>query len=202
MLKYEKLNETTAWKGKVLTIKEKKMKNNETGEIFDKEIAESPPVVHALTLTIDNKVVCIKEFRTSAECDVIGFPAGKINEGETPEEAITREIEEETGKKVVELKPIARNAHTSMGISNEVGYYFMALVKDFEDEKDRKHFPDKGEKIEVMEIKAHEFGSRLYHAMNNGHPIGLKTTFLWTMYLLENMKTLIACEDENEEENI
>lgn len=49
----------------------------------------------------DDKVVCIK-YKTG-EVGYIDIPGGKIEEGETPEEASIREVYEETGMKVDNL---------------------------------------------------------------------------------------------------
>lgn len=49
----------------------------------------------------DGKVVCIK-YKTK-EIGYLDIPGGKIEEGETPEEASIREVYEETGMKVRNL---------------------------------------------------------------------------------------------------
>ena len=49
---------------------------------------------------VEDKLVVIKEFRVPVETYEIGFPAGLIDSGETPEDAVRRELEEETGLKV------------------------------------------------------------------------------------------------------
>lgn len=43
------------------------------------------------------KTLVISQFRPPLNCWSIEFPAGLIDEGETPEEAAKRELEEETG---------------------------------------------------------------------------------------------------------
>lgn len=52
-------------------------------------------------LVQDEKVVCIK-YKTG-EIGYLDIPGGKIEEGETPEEASIREVYEETGMKVSDL---------------------------------------------------------------------------------------------------
>lgn len=189
MKKFEKISENTLWEGKVLSVVEKTFSKTfekdgeEHTEQFSREMAKSANVVHVLPISKKNTVFAIKEFRTSAEKEIIGFPAGKIDEGETPDDAVKREIEEEIGKKVIDIVPLALGLHTSMGISGEIGYYYLALVDDF-DENERTRFPDDGEDIEVLEFSLDELGSRFHHELSQGGSVGLKTMFMWTTFLL------------------
>ena len=48
-------------------------------------------------LIIDGKVILVKR----RDCPVWVLPGGKIDDGETPEEAIIRETKEETGYDVI-----------------------------------------------------------------------------------------------------
>lgn len=45
----------------------------------------------------EGKVLVLRRAKEYAEPDTLGLPAGKIDEGETPKEAVIREVMEETG---------------------------------------------------------------------------------------------------------
>ena len=76
---------------------------------------------------VDDKLVVIKEFRVPIEGYEIGFPAGLIDEGESPEDAVRRELEEETGLKVEKILHISKPVISSAGITDEAVH--MAYVK-------------------------------------------------------------------------
>lgn len=53
--------------------------------------------VNIVAITTNDEVILIREFRPSINNYIIDFPAGLIDDGETPIEAATRELKEETG---------------------------------------------------------------------------------------------------------
>jgi len=53
--------------------------------------------VEILALTTDNKVILVRQFRPALGTFTLELPSGYIDSGETPEEAVTRELLEETG---------------------------------------------------------------------------------------------------------
>ncbi|ADY00899.1 NUDIX hydrolase [Vulcanisaeta moutnovskia 768-28] len=59
-----------------------------------------PHAVAALPIYEGNKVVLLRQFRPVVNDYVIEIPAGVIEEGENPEEALTRELSEEIGAEI------------------------------------------------------------------------------------------------------
>ena len=68
---------------------------------------------------VGDKLAVIKEFRVPIEGYELGFPAGLIDAGETPEDAVRRELEEETGLFVERILHISPAVISSAGLSNE-----------------------------------------------------------------------------------
>lgn len=66
-----------------------------------------------------DKLIVIREYRVPIEGYQIGFPAGLIDEGETPEDAVRRELEEETGLKVEKIMHISPPVLSSAGLTDE-----------------------------------------------------------------------------------
>lgn len=67
------------------------------GSLHDFHIAESPDGVALVALTARGEVVLVEQFRHPFQRNVLEFPSGVVNPGETPEQAGQRELREETG---------------------------------------------------------------------------------------------------------
>ena len=65
------------------------------------------------------RLVLEKEFRIPVGDYVIGFPAGLLEPGESVEDAVRREILEETGFEVVRFKRITQGLYASSGLTDE-----------------------------------------------------------------------------------
>jgi ADP-ribose pyrophosphatase len=58
---------------------------------------DTPPSVMIVPLTADGNLVLVRQYRHNLKAHVLEFPAGTISDGEEPEAAALRELEEETG---------------------------------------------------------------------------------------------------------
>lgn len=76
--------------------------------------------VSIIAFNKDMTKVCVnKEFRMATNQTVFGFPAGLIDKGETPEMAAERELEEETGLRVIKILAVLPGSYSAVGVSNE-----------------------------------------------------------------------------------
>jgi ADP-ribose pyrophosphatase len=65
--------------------------------VEDYYVLEYPDWVNAVALTEDNKILMVYQYRHAAGIVSLEIPGGVIEEGESPEEALRRELLEETG---------------------------------------------------------------------------------------------------------
>ena len=92
-------------------------KNIQTVEDINNSKANS--VVIIMHNRENNKILLNKEFRLAVGNWVYNFPAGLIEHGETPEISAARELKEETGLKLVEIKDTLIESYSAVGFSNE-----------------------------------------------------------------------------------
>ena len=93
------------------------------------------------------RLVLIREFRVPVGDVVLAFPAGLLEEGEPLEETVRRELREETGLEVAQIKRVTQPLFTSGGMTDEtVAFAFV----DARGAPDPQHLPEQSEDIEVL----------------------------------------------------
>lgn len=105
------------------------------------EVIRHPGAVAIVALDKTGHVLLVRQYRTALERVVVEIPAGKIDPGETPEDAVHRELSEETGYKCGEIRRLISIA-VAVGYSDEIIHIYMAT----DIEKGEAH-PDEDEFI-------------------------------------------------------
>lgn len=100
-------------------------------------------------------VILVRQFRMPVHLNghsgwLIETPAGLLD-GDHPEEAIRREVMEETGYAVHAVRPVFRS-FMSPGAVTEIIHFFVALIDSAERVSDGGGVADENEDIEVLEI--------------------------------------------------
>ncbi|MEM0378144.1 MAG: NUDIX hydrolase [Thermosphaera sp.] len=119
-----KIHEELLFKGLRFKVVRRKYAKSE-GETFERDIVLFPEAVVVLPFIENNKVILIRQFRPSIDDYIIEAPAGVIDEGETPEQAAYRELEEEIGYQARELMMLGE-FYPTPGYSTEKMYFFTA----------------------------------------------------------------------------
>ena len=115
-------------------------------------LAEGKRAAGVIALTPDNKVIVGKQFRPGPEKIMTEIPGGYVDEGEEPEAAARRELEEETGYVPEGMIPLGEFDRDSY--LNGKWYYFLALNCKLVDEA---RVGDEDEFIDVELISIDEF---------------------------------------------
>ena len=127
------VNLTKKYQGKYLTyyvadyqneineIKSYEFISRDPNLTLDKFGKGAPAGVGLVSFNLDkSKVLLEREFRLATNNYVYNFPAGLIDEGETPLEAAKRELKEETGLDLVEEIATLPPSFASQGTSDEM----------------------------------------------------------------------------------
>ena len=89
------------------------------------QVIRHPGAVAVIALDGEGRVLLVRQYRTALERVTVEIPAGKLEIGEDPEEAIRRELSEETGYTAAEIRYLAPIA-TAVGYSDEIIHIYMA----------------------------------------------------------------------------
>ncbi len=120
------------------------------GSESKREVVEHPGAVAIVPIAQDGQVLLVRQYRKPAEKVLLEIPAGKLEEGEAPEECARREMAEEVGFWPGELKLVS-TFYTSPGFSSEIIYLFLA--KDFSRAENTKGPEDEHLELERISLK-------------------------------------------------
>ena len=117
------------------------------GTTGSREVVEHSGAVAVVALDDMGNVMLVKQYRYATGEELIEIPAGKLNEGENPEECAVRELREETGydaKKVTKLASF----YSTPGFSSEKLNLFLATGLSYAGQ----HL-DQDEFVEIIKVK-------------------------------------------------
>lgn len=120
----------------------------ENGHIIDGYIVnESRNWVNAVVLTKESNLILVKQYRHGVREEILEILAGAVEEGESSEDAIIREVKEETGY-VSNEKPIFLGEHyvNPANFTNSIRSYLILNA-----EKQEEQQLDLSEEIMVQE---------------------------------------------------
>ena len=127
----------TLYNGKILSLE------LESGKW---EIVRHAPAVAVLLLNGSGEMLCVKQFRRAINAYTVEVPAGLIDEGEAPEAAARRELQEEAGLDA-EMTLLTR-FYSSPGFCDEELYVFRATQP-----RESRLAMDEDEEIEVVWLR-------------------------------------------------
>jgi ADP-ribose pyrophosphatase len=145
------------YKGKILDLDLLKVElpNNKTAH---REIINNADAVVILAMDDEDNIFFVKQYRKAIEEYLLELPAGKIEEGETPEFSAKRELAEEIGYSTDKFE-LLFSFYSSPGFSKEKIYAYKA-VNLFPHERDG----DDDEFIEVIKLP---FSEAIENIKNN-----------------------------------
>jgi 8-oxo-dGTP pyrophosphatase MutT (NUDIX family) len=88
-------------------------------------VVELPVSACAMAITANNEVIMVKQYRHPIGIELLELPGGFIDANETPEQAIARELLEETGYAFTDIFRLGKTA-ANPGVLNNYTYMFLA----------------------------------------------------------------------------
>jgi len=96
-----------------------------TGRQTTREIVEHSECIVAIPVDKDDNVLMVRQFRHAPKKTLLELPAGGIEQNETPEEAVRRELQEEIGYLPNKLEALG-GYYSSPGFCTEYLYLYVA----------------------------------------------------------------------------
>ena len=145
------------YRGKVFNTKVDQIEYN-SGNKAVREVAEHPGGAVVVPVTAEGKIIMVTQHRFPVDKVLLELPAGKLSTGEDPLVCAVRELEEETGYKSDNIKPLG-SIYTTPGYSSEKLWIYLA-----KDLKPGNHNREEGEYgMEVFEFTLKEIEDKIYN---------------------------------------
>ena len=125
------------------------------GKAAKREIVGHPGAVCIVPVRDDGTILLVRQFRLAAGQVLLEIPAGTRNSGEDPAACAARELEEETGYKAANLRPLF-SSYLAPGYSTELIHAYLATGLT-----DGKTNPDEDENVELVALPIPEVERRI-----------------------------------------
>lgn len=119
----ETISTTTIYKGKVLTLCVDHIREGDVE--YTREIVVHKGSAVIVPVFADDTVALVRQYRHAAGKYLLEIPAGSLEQGESPETAAARELEEEVGVRAGSIEKIAE-FYVSPGFLTEKMFVYLA----------------------------------------------------------------------------
>ena len=164
-------------------------KKNGEWESQKREVFDHGNAVTVLLYNQETKTVILtKQFRMATYVNgnssglLLEAPAGLLDKGESPEDAIIREIKEETGYEISDVQKVYE-AYSSAGSLTEKIFYYVAPYTKAQKVAEGGGLEEEGEELKVIEMPFDEALQKL----DQGEIRDAKTIVLLQYALLKNL---------------
>ena len=128
MEEVKRINRTLEKKGHVIDLYTDTMQFPD-GKTADWDLVSHKGAAAVVAVTKEGKLLMVRQYRNALERYTIEIPAGGINPGEDMMQAAIREVEEETGYQVEDVKHLV-DIYTTVAFCNEkIGIYYGRATK-------------------------------------------------------------------------
>ncbi len=124
-LRWKKISSHYLHKGPWATLRSDRCEMPDGRIVEDYYVLEYPNWVNAVAITDDNKILMVQQYRHAAEIVSIELPGGVIEEGESPEAGLKREVLEETGYQFDDIELIC-TVYANPSTANNHTYCYLA----------------------------------------------------------------------------
>jgi ADP-ribose pyrophosphatase len=138
------------YRGKIVAVRVDQVRLPD-GHVMRQEVVEHRPSMTVIALDAENRIILVNQYRHATGGMMLETPAGSVDEGETAEEAVNRELAEETGLMAREVTAIG-TFFLAPGWCDEFMHAYLAR-----DLYESPLPPDEDERIDVVRMPVSEW---------------------------------------------
>ena len=143
-------------------------------------LLEAPGWVNVVPVLPGRRFLMVRQYRQGLARTTVEFPAGLVEAGEEPEQAASRELEEETGRRAASLIPIGRVAANPAFMNNWCSTFCAKGLGPA-----GRAQPDELERLQVVEVDQAELAEKI----GTGEFVNSMTVVAWSWYLRYRQRT-------------
>lgn len=169
-----------------------KIKNVDNG----RQVLEMPNSVNFVVMTSDDILLLGSQYRASINDKTLNMFGGYVEDGETLNSSLIRELKEETNLDLVDISEIIivyENKFVSMGYTTEKNsLYIIKLHSKYNDIKDKLKCNDLDENIEILSFnisEIDELDKKINSCKFTALKLFLNTTFIKKQMLIDYVRT-------------
>lgn len=121
--KWEVLKDKKVFETPIFSLHEITLESNAVQINHSFYILNAPEWINVISLTPDNQIVLVEQYRAGINETTLELPGGMVDEGETPLAAAQRELAEETGYESDEWEMIGKTSSNPAILSNFTHLY-------------------------------------------------------------------------------
>jgi ADP-ribose pyrophosphatase len=121
---FQVVSRRTAFRGEKIDVEVLRIRTS-SGRCVNRSLVKAQPVVVLIPRKKDGRLILIRQLRVAAGNEILEFPAGTVEKGESIAQCARRELEEETGWRAGRLRRVLGFFPTP-GISTEKMHLFIA----------------------------------------------------------------------------
>jgi ADP-ribose pyrophosphatase len=148
------LSSTHAYQGKIVSVRVDQVRLDD-GKVVPQEVVEHRESMTVIAIDAQERIVLVSQYRHPTGETLLETPAGSVDPGETAEEAVNRELAEETGWKARRVTPLGA-FYLAPGWATEFMHVYLA-----QDLYEAEAEPDEDERIEVVHLLLAEWEAQI-----------------------------------------
>ncbi len=120
----ETLSTQVIYEGRILKLRVDTVRTAD-GRKSTREVVEHDACIAVIAVDSGDNILLVRQYRQAIDKELLEIPAGGIDEGENIEEAVIREMREETGFRPQKVERLG-GFYTTPGFCNEYLYLYLA----------------------------------------------------------------------------